>query len=165
MAKSFSSFVVAFVAIVSVGRLAAQDAASPLAPGYYIVVAAYRLGQDSYAKSYMQRINKEGTQARYGADLGRKYLYVYLDYYTDFDQSVKEMLSARKKEGFEKAWVRIMKEQMAEKVNLLTQSGTAESATAIITTAGREEVALVEHNETTTVAEAALEKEKEEEKK
>ena len=107
----------------SAGHLSAQEApANVLDAGYYIVVAAYRLGQDGYAQNYMQRINKEGIQSRYGADLGRKYLYVYLDYYTNFDQSIAEMLRARKSAGFEKAWVRIMKSQVVEQVNLLVQS-------------------------------------------
>lgn len=126
MAKSLTFSLIIFGAITSASW--AQESSNPLAPGYYIVVAAYRLGQDSYAQNYMQRINKEGIQSRYGADLGRKYLYVYLDYYTDFDQSIKEMLNTRKKTGFEKAWVRIMKEQITEQVNLLTQTNSAASS-------------------------------------
>ncbi|MEQ8302317.1 MAG: OmpA family protein [Cyclobacteriaceae bacterium] len=103
----------------------AQTAGSPLPPGYYIVVAAYRLHQDSYAKSYMERINRQDLHADYGADLGRKYLYVYLDYYTDFDESIREMLSTRKREGFEKAWVRIMKDPVPTDVNLLVKEDPA----------------------------------------
>lgn len=86
-----------------------QSETQPLAPGYYIVVAAYRLGQDAYAQSYVNRISKADLKASYGADLDRKYLYVYLDFFTDYDQSIREMLATRKKEGFEQAWVRIMK--------------------------------------------------------
>lgn len=94
----------------------AQSSGEPLPPGYYIVVAAYRLGQDSYATNYIKRINNDEISAKYGADLGRKYLYVYLDNYDDFDSSIKEMLAARKKTGFEKAWVRIMKDPLAATV-------------------------------------------------
>lgn len=90
-------------------QVQAQSSANSLAPGYYIVVAAYKLGQDSYAQNYLNRIKGSETNASYGADEGRKYLYVYLDYYTDFDESISEMLATRKKEGFEQAWVRIMK--------------------------------------------------------
>lgn len=99
----------------------AQSTSSPLDPGYYIVVAAYRLGQDSYAENYIKRINNSEMSARYGADLGRKYLYVYLDYFIDYDQSIKEMLAARKKAGFEQAWVRIMKGEMTGKEELVQQ--------------------------------------------
>jgi outer membrane protein OmpA-like peptidoglycan-associated protein len=91
----------------------AQSSGEPLPPGYYIVVAAYRLGQDTYATNYIKGINNTEISAKYGADLGRKYLYVYLDYYDDFDTSIKEMLATRKKGGFEKAWVRIMKDPLA----------------------------------------------------
>lgn len=99
----------------------AQSTSNPLDPGYYIVVAAYRLGQDAYAESYIKRINNSEINAKYGADLGRKYLYVYLDYFTDYDQSIKEMLETRKKSGFEQAWVRIMKGEMTGKVELVQQ--------------------------------------------
>lgn len=94
----------------------AQSSGEPLPPGYYIVVAAYRLGQDAYATNYIKKINNNEISAKYGADLGRKYLYVYLDYYDDFDVSIKEMLAIRKKTGFEKAWVRIMKDPLANTI-------------------------------------------------
>ena len=94
-------------------EILAQTSGEPLPPGYYIVVAAYRLGQDSYATNYIKRINSDEISAKYGADMGRKYLYVYLDYYSDFDTSIKEMLATRKKAGFEMAWVRIMKDPLA----------------------------------------------------
>lgn len=100
----------------------AQTSMAPLAPGYYVVIAAYRLGQDAYAKNYINSINKEGIDAQYGADMGRKYLYVYLDYYKDFDESIREMLAARKKAGFEEAWVRVMKGELDTNVNLLTKA-------------------------------------------
>ncbi len=147
MAKSLTFFLIILTGLVPAGHLFGQEALNPLAPGYYIVVAAYRLSQDSYAKNYMQRINKDGVQSRYGADLGRKYLYVYLDYYTDFDQSITEMLNARKKAGFEKAWVRIMKEQVVGHVDLLVQSNAQElsrDTNASATTETRETVSRVE---------------------
>ncbi|MEQ8425869.1 MAG: hypothetical protein RIA63_14220, partial [Cyclobacteriaceae bacterium] len=112
----------------------AQTPTNPLAPGYYIVVAAYRLHQDSYAQSYVNRISKDGVTAKYGADIGRKYLYVYLDYYTDFDESIREMLAARKKAGFEQAWVRIMKDELNTSVNVLTQNEEAKPKPATSST-------------------------------
>ena len=102
-------FIFQFLAIDTL----AQSPGEPLPPGYYIVVAAYRLGQDSYANNYIKKINNDEISAKYGADLGRKYLYVYLDYYDDFDVSIKKMLATRQKTGFEKAWVRIMKDPLA----------------------------------------------------
>ena len=37
--------------------VSAQPSADPLPPGYYIVVASYRLNQNSYAENYIRRIN------------------------------------------------------------------------------------------------------------
>ncbi|MBL7870616.1 MAG: OmpA family protein [Cyclobacteriaceae bacterium] len=81
-----------------------------LRKGYYIVVAAYRIGQEKYMESYADKLNRTGRHARYGYDAGRKFYYIYLDYYTDFDESIQEMLNTRKTGGFTDAWVRIMKE-------------------------------------------------------
>ncbi len=81
-----------------------------LQKGYYIVVAAYRIGQEKYMEGYVEKLNKAGKHSKYGYDAGRKFYYIYLDYYTDFNESIQEMLSTRKTGGFTDAWVRIMKE-------------------------------------------------------
>lgn len=81
-----------------------------LQKGYYIVVAAYRIGQEKYMESYVSKLNKSGLHTKYGYDFGRKFYYIYLDYYTDFNESIDQMLKTRKEGGFTDAWVRIMKE-------------------------------------------------------
>lgn len=81
-----------------------------LKKGHYIVVAAYRLGQEKYMENYVDQLNKKGLHSKYGYDASRKYYYIYLDYYTDFDESIEQMLKARKEGGFDLAWVRVMKE-------------------------------------------------------
>lgn len=81
-----------------------------LQKGYYIVVAAYRIGQEKYMEAYVSKLNKSGLHTKYGYDLGRKFYYIYLDYYTDFNESIDQMLKTRKEGGFTDAWVRIMKE-------------------------------------------------------
>ncbi|HRG79413.1 MAG TPA: OmpA family protein [Cyclobacteriaceae bacterium] len=81
-----------------------------LQKGYYIVVAAYRIGQEKYMEAYVAKLNKSGLHTKYGYDLGRKFYYIYLDYYTDFNESIDQMLKTRKEGGFTDAWVRIMKE-------------------------------------------------------
>lgn len=95
------------------GICVAQEQGAQLPPGYYIVVAAYRKGQEDYAKRYINAINKEGRHSKYGYDAGRKFYYVYLDYYKDFNESIQEMLKTRKAAGFDLAWVRIMKDPLA----------------------------------------------------
>lgn len=100
-----------------------------LAKGYYIVVAAYRARSLDYVKRYASRINQDGRHAQYGYDGIRKFYYVYLDYYNNFDESIQEMLKTRKAGGFTDAWVRIMKERpIEEKVNLLVENRTVESS-------------------------------------
>lgn len=102
--------------VLSLNSSVAQEQGDQLPPGYYIVVAAYRKGQEDYAKRYINAINHEGRHSRYGYDSGRKYFYVYLDYYKDFNESIHEMLKTRKAGGFERAWVRIMKDGMIEQL-------------------------------------------------
>jgi outer membrane protein OmpA-like peptidoglycan-associated protein len=81
-----------------------------LQKGHYIVVAAYRIGQEKYMENYVTELNNSGHHSKYGYDAGRKFYYIYLDYYADFDESIAEMLKARKEGGFDRAWVRVMKE-------------------------------------------------------
>lgn len=81
-----------------------------LQKGHYIVVAAYRIGQEKYMENYVAQLNNSGHHSKYGYDAGRKFYYIYLDYYADFDESIAEMLKARKEGGFDRAWVRVMKE-------------------------------------------------------
>jgi outer membrane protein OmpA-like peptidoglycan-associated protein len=87
-----------------------------LQKGYYIVVAAYRIGQEKYMEAYVSKLNKSGLHAKYGYDFGRRFYYIYLDNYTDFNESIDEMLKIRKEGGFTDAWVRIMKESYPKEV-------------------------------------------------
>src|SRR5271154_470037 len=115
MQKAKTNMKLGFTTLLGLACLSglAQSApAQDLTPGYYIVVAAYLTGQESYARTYSDKINQGGRHAKFGFDASRKFYYVYLDFYTDFNQSIQQMLSARK-DGFDKAWVRIMKGQIA----------------------------------------------------
>lgn len=129
------------------------QSSNSLAPGHYIVVAAYKLGQDSYAQNYLNRIKGSAVKANYGADEGRKYLYVYLDYFTDFDESIAEMLATRKKEGFEQAWVRVMKGEPLPplvKIDEVTKKDEPSASTA------KEEVVAEQKMETKSVPQEAV---------
>ncbi len=85
-----------------------------LRKGYYIVVAAYRIGHEKYMETYVDKLNKSGLHTKHGYDLGRKFYYIYLDYYTDFDESIHQMLKTRKEGGFTDAWVRVMPDMAPE---------------------------------------------------
>ncbi|MFM7430951.1 MAG: OmpA family protein [Flammeovirgaceae bacterium] len=97
--------VVIFMASVSQSVIA-----DPLPKGYYIVVAAYLSNQESFAQRYSSELNKAGHHTQYGFDATRQFHYVYVDYYTNFDESIAKMLDVRKQAGFSEAWVRIIKE-------------------------------------------------------
>jgi outer membrane protein OmpA-like peptidoglycan-associated protein len=131
--KSLYALLFLLPAAISFSAFPQEENTSPprLAPGYYIVVAAYRARSLHYVKRFASKINRAGRHAQYGYDGIRKFYYVYLDYYTNFDVSIKEMLKTRKAGGFTDAWVRIMKPQaMNENVNLLVESKNAAPTSA-----------------------------------
>jgi outer membrane protein OmpA-like peptidoglycan-associated protein len=85
-------------------------AGTPLKNGYYIVVAAYLSNQEEFAQKYSTELNQAGNHAQVGFDASRNFFYVYLDYFTDFDESINKMLEVRKQAGFAEAWVRVIKD-------------------------------------------------------
>jgi outer membrane protein OmpA-like peptidoglycan-associated protein len=92
-----------------------------LGKGYYIVVAAYLSNQENLAQLYSTKLNTEGRHSKYGFDAARSYYYVYLDYYTDFSESITQMLAVRKESGFSEAWVRIIKDGTEPKADLVVK--------------------------------------------
>ena len=87
-----------------------------LTAGYYVVVAAFRQGQDNAAQEFTDNINKDGLHADFGFDATRNLIYVYLAHYSDFSESLREMEKARLSGGFPNAWVRVMPGTVEEKV-------------------------------------------------
>ncbi len=79
-----------------------------------MVVAAYLDSQQSFAKKYSDELNAQGKHSSYGLDAARKFFYVYLDYYADFNESIAQMVQVRKESGFGEAWVRIIKDETSE---------------------------------------------------
>ncbi len=112
---------------ISAGQQPFQGEA--LTKGYYIVVAAYRVGQEKYMVDYSEKLNKSGLHSKYGYDLARNFYYVYLDFYSDFDESIREMLTTRKEAGFEKAWVRIIKDNPPIAAEVKAESQPAKEVT------------------------------------
>lgn len=149
---------IALCGSLSLGISIAQDQGDQLPPGYYIVVAAYRKGQEDYAKRYINSINKEGRHSKYGYDSGRKFYYVYLDYYKDFNESIHEMLETRKAGGFDMAWVRIMKDGL---VNQPEGVETPATIVGSVTEAPKELIVEMPVVEQKTEAVAAVEEVKE----
>src|SRR5579859_4268558 len=87
-----------------------QTSSEPLPKGCYIVVAAFFAHQEDYAQRYSSKLNEGGRHAKFGLDPTRRLYFVYLDQYSDFNESVRQMLKVRKEVTFEKAWVRVIKD-------------------------------------------------------
>lgn len=108
--------------LVSTGSFASEiQPGDQLPAGYYLVVAAYRPGQDDYAQKFADKINQAGQHATFGLDAARKYIYVYLARFSDFRESIREMEKTRKSSGFLDAWIRVM-----PALSLGEASGTSE---------------------------------------
>lgn len=86
-----------------------------LQKGYYTVVAAYFSGQEDLAEKHSIQLNKAGHHSNYGFDPTRNLHYVYLGYYTDFNESINQMLTLRRQNGFADTWVRIIKDGTEQK--------------------------------------------------
>lgn len=82
--------------------------ATELAPGYYIVVSAYAPANENIARSYASILQQKGFQANYGFNSNRNYFFVYLRYFTDLKESLKEMQKTRRQPEFAGAWVRVV---------------------------------------------------------
>jgi outer membrane protein OmpA-like peptidoglycan-associated protein len=110
MAKYFTITTLVVGLLASNFSLAKPIEGDPLQKGYYIVVAAYLSNQENFAQKYSTELNQAGHHSQFGFDATRSLHYVYLDYYTDFNESINKMLEVRKQAGFSEAWVRIIKE-------------------------------------------------------
>jgi outer membrane protein OmpA-like peptidoglycan-associated protein len=110
MVKSYSCALILLAGTVLSARSSPQQPDNdPLPKGYYIVVAAFFSHQEDYAQRYAAKLNENGLHAKYGLEPTRKLYFVYLDQYSDFTESVRQMLRVRKSGTFEKAWVRTIR--------------------------------------------------------
>ncbi len=111
MLRSPTVLLLLAVLLIQVAPSNAQSTSGDaLKKGYYVVVAAYLENQLSFAKKYADELNAQGKHAGYGIDAARNLYYVYTDSYTDFNESIAQMTQLRKEAGFDKAWVRIIKD-------------------------------------------------------
>ncbi len=108
--RTITILLFAFIFLSSINSKAVPTEGTALQKGYYIVVAAFLSGQENFAQRYSSKLNEEGKHSKYGFDAARGFYYVYLDYYTDFSESINQMLTVRKESGFGDAWVRIIKD-------------------------------------------------------
>jgi outer membrane protein OmpA-like peptidoglycan-associated protein len=102
----------ASAALVSFCSLAFPEPAAitPMPRGYYIVVGAFAVNKEALASRFVESVNKKGNHATYGLDTKRNLLLIYLDQYTDFNESIRQMEQVRVTTSFTDAWVRIVKD-------------------------------------------------------
>lgn len=78
--------------------------------GYYVVVGAFAPKKEALAARFVESLNAKGNHAVYGLDVKRNLLLVYLDQYSDFNESIRQMEQVRANTSFHEAWVRIIKD-------------------------------------------------------
>ena len=79
----------------------------PIANGYHIVVSTFSDRQEKEAKQYSEKLNKRGMNSGYGLEIGKHFIYVYLESFNfdRFNDAVKKMTEVRKNPEFSTAWV------------------------------------------------------------
>jgi outer membrane protein OmpA-like peptidoglycan-associated protein len=79
-----------------------------LAPGYYVVVGAYAQTRENIAQNYVETLTRRGLKAEYGFNSSRNLYFVYIHYFDNLKEALKEMTAARKQPDFSDAWVRVV---------------------------------------------------------
>ena len=79
-----------------------------LAPGYYVVVGAYAKTRENVAQNYVEVLKLKGYKADYGFNSSRGLFFVYLKYFNDLRESLRDMARTRKQGEFTDAWVRVV---------------------------------------------------------
>lgn len=100
--------VIALLIFMSLCTSAFSQHRTELDPGYYIVVGAYAPTRENVAQNYTDVLNRRGYKAGYGFNSGKNYFFVYLKYFTQLKESLRDMQNTRKQTEFSQAWVRVV---------------------------------------------------------
>ncbi len=82
-----------------------QEPTHELAPGYYMVVAAYSPSAVNYAKKYVSFLNDKGVGADMGFSVAKNLIIVYSKNYSTKPEAVAALVSERERTSEPKAWV------------------------------------------------------------
>ncbi|MEM6755464.1 MAG: hypothetical protein AAF630_21130, partial [Cyanobacteria bacterium P01_C01_bin.38] len=91
------------LSILIIGYNAFQQTELPV--GNYVVVGAYSINQEYYAKAFTTKLNEQGHNANYGLSHSKNLFFVYLSQNQDFEVALREMRKVRQTEQFSDAWV------------------------------------------------------------
>ena len=108
----------------------AQDS-KELAPGYYIVVSAYAKSKQKMAQQYVEVLKGKGHNADYGYNSSRKFYFVYLKYFDNLRESLRDMKKTREQGSFTDAWVRVVSGDIPSVAD--SDSSRPPGSTAILT--------------------------------
>jgi outer membrane protein OmpA-like peptidoglycan-associated protein len=103
-----STYFIALSLFVCLAFSAKSQHPEELSPGYYIVVGAYAPSRENVAQNYTEVLTRRGFTAAYGFNSSRNYFFVYLNYYQNLKESLKNMHDTRKQAEFAQAWVRVV---------------------------------------------------------
>jgi outer membrane protein OmpA-like peptidoglycan-associated protein len=79
---------------------------NPLPTGYYVVVGAFR--NEDFAERFNASLNQRGLHSEFGYDQKRQMYYVFLDRFSEFNESIQQMVKTRRENGFDEAWVKVI---------------------------------------------------------
>jgi outer membrane protein OmpA-like peptidoglycan-associated protein len=85
-----------------------QSREKELPPGYYVTVAAYAESKEDFAQRYLFKLQSDGYDASYGFNSSKGLYFVYLKYFTNLKDGIRDMQATRKKGVFTDAWVRVV---------------------------------------------------------
>jgi outer membrane protein OmpA-like peptidoglycan-associated protein len=114
-------------------RLLSQNS-KELAPGYYVVVAAYAKSRENVAQNYLEVLRLKGLSPSYGFNSRRNLYFVYLNYFDNLKESLQDMKHTRGQGEFTDAWVRVVTGDIGSKGDVSStpaEAPTAEVATEI----------------------------------
>lgn len=86
-----------------------KDHNTRLEVGYYLVVGAYSKNKEQYAKTYSEYLVNLGNETRYNYFPRKNYYFVYLQFFTDFNESIRALYQKRKIEEFKDCWIYVMR--------------------------------------------------------
>lgn len=87
-----------------------EKAAVKLQAGNYLVVGAYSKNKKHLADQYAKTLSDKGYSASVDYFPRKNYHFVYLNYYEDFNASIRGLYQHRKIELFSDCWVHVMRQ-------------------------------------------------------
>jgi len=102
------TFLLLFAALVCSHISVFSQDSKELAPGYYVVIGAYAKTRENVAQNYIETLRLKGIKAEYGFNTSRNLYFVYLKYFDNLKESLRDMVQTRKNQEFKEAWVRVV---------------------------------------------------------